>query len=133
MQIVFGSILAISLLLAINFSGRIAAGQRIQAELAVLQGTVSAERARATALRREYDYVNSDAFVERWARSLEGMMVKPGEVLIIPVPGRQTPQPVPTPFAPPPESSVDSGPQNWVLWWQLFFDSPPPGMNITSN
>jgi hypothetical protein len=129
MQIVFGSILAISLLLAINFSGRIAAGQRIQAELGVLQATVGAERARATALKRDYDYVVSDAFVERWARSLEGMMVKPGEVLVLPLPGRATPVPPPTPAGPTVDSSFDDGPQNWALWWQLFFDGPPPGMS----
>jgi cell division protein FtsB len=92
MQIVFGSILAISLLLAINFSGRIAAGRRIEADRDSLLRNISTLQARATALRSELDYVDSDAFVEKWARK-EGRMVKGDEVLVVPVPGRATPMP----------------------------------------
>ncbi|MBX3085149.1 MAG: hypothetical protein KF716_26180 [Anaerolineae bacterium] len=127
MQIVFGSILAISLLLAINFSGRIAAGQRIQAELTVLQATIASEEMKATALKQEFDFVSSDAFVEEWARSPEGMMIKPGEVLVIPVPGKQQIRPTATPFVPVADASTETDNQNWKLWWQMFFDSPPPG------
>lgn len=127
MQIVFGSILAISLLLAINFSGRIAAGQRIQAELRVLQSTIQSEQIRATALKVQSDFVDSDAFVEQWARSQEGKMVKQGEVLIVPVPGRQQPTPVPTPLIASPSLAGDSDVRNSTLWWQLFFDDPAPG------
>jgi cell division protein FtsB len=129
MQIVFGSILAISLLLAINFSGRIAAGQRIQAELTVLQATIDTERMKATALQQEFEYVNSDAFVEEWARSPEGMMIKEGEILVIPVPGQTQLRPTATPFVPTADSSTENDNQNWTLWWQMFFDSPPPGSN----
>jgi cell division protein FtsB len=127
MQIVFGSILAISLLLAINFSGRIAAGQRIQAELIVLQATIAHEEMQATALRQEFDFVSSDAFVEEWARSPEGMMIKPGEVLVIPVPGKPQIRPTATPFVPSADNSTERDNQNWTLWWSMFFDGPPPG------
>ena len=127
MQIVFGSILAISLLLAINFSGRIAAGQRIQAELSILQATIGYEEMKATALKQEFDFVSSDAFVEEWARGPEGMMIKPGEVLVIPVPGKQQVRPTPTPFVPDTDAAPNTDDQNWTLWWSMFFDSPPPG------
>jgi hypothetical protein len=127
MQIVFGSILAISLLLAINFSGRIAAGQRIQAELTVIEATIRAEQMKATAFKQQYDFVSSDAFIEQWARGPEAMMIKPGEILVIPVPGRQDPQPTATPFVPRNTTELDGGNQNWKQWWQLFFDSAPPG------
>ena len=124
-QIVFGSILAISLLLAINFSGRIAAGRRLESSRQDLLQSISTLQARATALKNELNYVNSDAFVEQWARG-EGKMVKGNEILVVPVPAVATPQPSPTPFAPPAQSTPSPDSENWQLWWQLFFDSPPP-------
>ena len=126
LQIVFGSILAISLLLAINFSGRIAAGRQIEAKRDELDRSISTLQAQATALQAELNYVNSDAFIEKWARK-EGRMVKGNEVLVVPVPGAITPEPNPTPFVAPASADVASSePKNWKLWWQLFFDSPPP-------
>ncbi len=125
MQIVFGSILAISLLLAINFSGRIAAGRRIESERDTLEEVISTLQAQATALRSELNYVNSDNFVEKWARK-EGKMVKGDEVLVIPVPGQATPEPAPTPFVSVASNNPRPDTENWKLWWQLFFDSPPP-------
>ncbi len=125
MQIVFGSILAISLLLAINFSGRIAAGKRIDSERDTLDKSISTLQARATALKSQLNYVSSDAYIDKWARS-EGKMVKEGEVLVIPVPGVTTPQPAPTPFVTVLTGEQQPETQNWKLWWQLFFDSPPP-------
>ncbi len=126
LQIVFGSILAITLLLAINFSGRIAAGRQIESKRDDIQKSISTLQAQATALQSQLNYVNSDAFVEQWARR-EGKMAKSDEVLIVPVPGPMTPEPSPTPFIP---ANVDNNQQsetrNWQLWWQLFFDSPPP-------
>ncbi len=125
LQIVFGSILAISLLLAINFSGRIAAGRRIVSERDKLQGAISTLQAQATALQGELNFVSSDTFIEQWARK-EGRMVKGDEVLVIPVPGPSTPQPSPTPQLAVAVDSQKPDTQNWKLWWQLFFDSPPP-------
>jgi len=129
LQIVFGSILAITLLLAINFSGRIAAGRQIVVQRDDIQNSISTLQAQATALQSQLNYVNSDAFVEQWARR-EGKMAQPDEVLIVPVPGPMTPEPSATPFVP---TSVDNSPQvenaNWQRWWQLFFDSPPPSNN----
>jgi cell division protein FtsB len=129
MQIVFGSILAISLLLAINFSGRIAAGQRIQSELNALQATITRLQLKATQLHGERAFINSDAYIEQWARGPEGNMAKPGEKLVRVVPG-QSPavQVIPTPVNPAVETGASPDEvQNWQLWWQLFFDSPPPG------
>src|SRR5258706_6482412 len=124
LQIVFGSILAISLLLAINFSGRIAAGRQIDTKRDTLDHSISTLQAQATALQSELNFVNSDAFIAQWARK-EGRMVKPNEVLIVPVPGPMTPEPSPTPFIPTSlEPHQDT--KNWKLWWQLFFDAPPP-------
>lgn len=125
LQIVFGSIIAISLLLAVNFSGRIAAGSRLTGELRVLQSTISALQMRSTALKVELSNVNSDAFVEQWARSREGRMVKPNEFLVVVVPGMTTPTPVPTSNYAPLANSPEAD-ENWILWWRLFIDAPPP-------
>jgi hypothetical protein len=124
MQIVFGSILAISLLLAINFSGRIAAGRRIEAERGDLEREITGLQAQATARASELNYYSSDDFVFAWARG-EGRMVRQNEVLVVPVPGVTTPMPPPTPFTPPAEANRPAQ-DNWELWWALFFDQPPP-------
>ncbi len=125
MQIVFGSILAISLLLAINFSGRIAAGRAIEGKRDDLEKSIETLQAQSTALKSELNYVNSDSFVEHWART-EGKMVKGDEYLVIPVPGLTTPEAVPTAIVQIPVDAQAPETQNWKLWWQLFFDSPPP-------
>ena len=124
-QIVFSAILAISLLLAISFSGRIAAGHKVEAERDNLLNEIATLRAQATALKGQYDYVNSDSYIEEWTHG-EGKMVKPGEVLVVPVPGQATPQPTPTPLPPELNASPTPEVQTWELWWRLFFDSPPP-------
>src|SRR5258708_23493635 len=123
-EIFFGSILAISLLLAINFSGRIAAGRRIDSEREKLERTITALQVQATALQSELNFVNSDDFINQWARK-EGKMVKGQEVLVVPVPGPSTPQPSPTPFVTAAEAQKPEA-ETWKLWWQLFFDSPVP-------
>ena len=130
MQIVFGSILAISLLLAINFSGRIAAGRRIEAQRQDIEQGIQTLQAQATALRSALSYYGSDAFVEQWARR-EGKMVREREVLVVPVPGRQAgeSEPVATPTPPLTLSGGGDARTNWELWWQLFFDAPPPQNN----
>src|SRR3954452_19787312 len=122
MQIVFGSILAISLLLAINFSGRIAAGRAIDVKRDELEASISALEAKATALHAELNYINSDDFVEHWART-EGKMVKGDEVLVGPVPARTTPEPIATSVITLPASDQQPESKSWKLWWQLFFDN----------
>ncbi len=119
------SIIAISLLLAISFSGRIAAGHKVNAERDKLLDEIATLRVQATDLKGESNYVNSDAFIEDWARG-EGKMVKDGEVLVIPVPGGTTPQPAPTPFIADPDAQPKPDNQTWTLWWKLFSDAPPP-------
>ena len=128
LQIVFVSILAIGLLLAINFSARIRRGQQIEEVRLQIQATIDVEATVNANLRRELDYVSSDAAVEAWAHR-DGKMVRAGEVLVIPVPGEITPTPVAerTPIAFE-ESTGANEPQEqtWELWWRLFFDGDPP-------
>ncbi len=122
-QIVFASILAIGLLLTINFSGRIRRGQQIdqvQQNIAATINILSTQRADLIDAR---DFAASDAAVIRWAHR-EGKMVRDGEVLVIPIPAgpvaTPTPQATPLPLATPTEIPVVD------LWWGLFFDRGPP-------
>jgi len=125
-QITFAMIIAFGLVIAINFSSRIAAGQplmevydEVQTEVAQLER----EQATLVALR---DYSQSDAYVEAWARG-EGKLVREGEVLVVPVPANASAaQPTPVPVPTVPVETSPPQPENWMLWWSLFFDSPPP-------
>ena len=125
-QVMFAAILSIGLILAINFSTRISAGQplqeaynRVQTEIAELQ----AEQADLTALR---NYVRSDAYVEQWARD-DGKMIRPGEVLVVPVPSGRSIEATPAPQVSFEDvRTTPDEPEPWMLWWQLFFDNLPP-------
>lgn len=127
-QIMFAAILAIGLLLAINFSTRITAVQPLQEAYRSVELQIEGLEREQAALIAERDWVQGDIFVELWARD-EGGMVRPGEVLVYPVPSVNDSQPdlEPTPVfvletsAPPPDA--------WMVWWALFFDSPPPNLN----
>lgn len=123
-QVMFAAILSIGLILAINFSSRIADGQPLQEAYNHVSAEINSlqtEQARLTAQR---DYVLSDAYVEQWAHA-DGKMVRPGEVLVVPVPSGVEIAPTATPSV----EEVRPVPQEiqpWSLWWQIFFDSPPP-------
>ena len=126
LQIVFALILSIGLLLVINFSGRIARGQQMEIERKRLQATIDVLEIRNSELEKELNYAASDASVEYWAHT-EGKMVRDGEVLVIPIPAGIT-EPTPVPPAPVLIATPipEPQPENWRLWWNLFFDGDPP-------
>ena len=128
-QVMFATILSVGLILTINFSSRITEGQPIQEAYNRVSAEIEAlklENARLTALR---DHVLGDAYVEEWARS-EGKMVLPGEVLIVPVPSFSSISIAPEPTQMAAQVVAPSKqPQPWLLWWQIFFDSAPPGVS----
>lgn len=130
-QVMFAVILAIVLMLAIQFSTRINA----ERQLFVIRDTVEDEiellRREQVDLNNELTYLGSDAYVESWARS-EGRMVRDGEVLVIPVPFGETllsQQDTPIADANVVETTLPQ-PENWHLWWSLFFDMQPPELNL---
>jgi cell division protein FtsB len=127
-QVMFAAILSIGMILAINFSTRITAGQPLQEAYDRVSkeiGDLQTEHDRLTSQR---DYVLSDAYVEQWARA-DGKMVRPGDVLVVIVPTG-----IDAEATPEPQVSLDdvrTAPDEnppWVLWWQIFFDAPPPGI-----
>jgi cell division protein FtsB len=124
-QIMFAAILAIGLLLAINFSSRITASQPLEDAERRVQEEIDALRAEQAELIQERDYVMSDAYIEKWARD-EGKMVREGEFLIIPVPAGSNVQETPVPQLDVPVETTLPEPEPWMLWWSLFFDTAPP-------
>lgn len=125
-QVMFAAILSIGLFLAIDFSGRIAANQPLQQAYERVQAEIEQLRQEQEALLTERDYVRSDAYVALWARS-EGKMIQPGEVLIVPVPSSEDMELTPTPQITFEDfETTSSQPETWTVWWNLFFDSPPP-------
>lgn len=111
--------LALGAAVLVDFNRRLANAQRLvndATELAHQVATLSAQR---DILATERAYANSDQAVEDWARS-GGKLVKPGEVLVVPLPpGGVTPTPQP-PLAPAPIEVA-----NYQLWRGLFFDVNP--------
>jgi len=124
-QVMFAAILAIGLLLAINFSSRIAAGQPLQAAYDQMRNEVAQLRDEQAALIAERDYIRSDAYVEEWARD-EGKMVREGEILVIPVPSGINIEAAPVAQPPVPIQTAPPAPETWTFWWSLFFDTQPP-------
>ncbi len=84
-QITFAMIIAFGLILAINFSSRIAAGQPLQEAYREVEAEVEQLQAEQATLTTQRDYSQSDAYVEQWARG-EGKMIRDGETLVVPVP-----------------------------------------------
>jgi cell division protein FtsB len=125
LQIMFAAIVAIGLILGLNFTSLVASGQPLQKLYQQVNSEIDRLQQEQAALIQERDYAQSDAYVAQWARS-ERKMVLPGEVLVVPVPSgvqtEATPIPEPTIAVEtrPPE------PEPWQVWWGMFFDSPPP-------
>lgn len=124
-QIMFAAILAIGLILAINFSTRITAAQPLQQLYAQVSQEIEQLKQDQASLITERDYVQSDAYVESWARD-DGKMVRPGEILVIPKPVGVSAAPTPIPPPDIPLETEPPEPETWQVWWALFFDSPPP-------
>ncbi len=123
-QVILGVALTLGLVLALNFSSRIKLDRdlgRIHDEFArEIDGLLADQRS----LLSELDYVKSDAYVEYWARD-EGKMVRDGEVLVFPQGvGVQDVLPASTRRLFDLETTAPE-PENWELWWALFFDGPP--------
>ncbi len=129
LQVMFAAILAIGLLLAINFSGRITAGQPLQEAYERVEIELDQLREEQANLLAERDFVRSDAFVESWARD-EGMMVRGNEVLVVPVPSQNTlNENAPDVARPSQIETTPPRPEPWQVWWALFFDATPPDLD----
>lgn len=110
--------------LIFDFSQRVVEGQEKISEVQALEQQVEALRYENALLSDAKSYYDSTSFVEAWAHS-EGKMIKPGEILIIPMQDSSLPQDpsiATGPLTTPQQNPVDE----WQVWWQLFFDAEPP-------
>lgn len=124
-QVMFAAILAIGLALAINLSSLINSARPLQEKHRQLSDEITRLEREQANLIVERDYARSDAYVENWARN-EGKMVKPGDVLVVPVPSGLNLEATPIPELGVAVETTLPEPEAWMLWWALFFDSPPP-------
>ncbi len=127
-QVMFAVIVAIALMLAVNFSSRVTADRELRRVRDAVQNEIDQLRREQAALIERLNFVQSDAFIEQWARS-QGRMVREGEVLLVLFPmmdanAESTPEAVV--FATP-SPLIAETPPAWHSWWALFFDAPPPG------
>ena len=86
----------------------------IRAERSRLQAELAAEQQRSVDLRATQAYLESPNAVENEARKLGYGFADETRVIVVMPAGYVAPPPPPPP--PPPER-----PQNWRVWWELFF------------
>ncbi|QPC81518.1 septum formation initiator family protein [Phototrophicus methaneseepsis] len=125
-QVMFAVIIAIGLMLAINFSTRILADRDLRNIQDSVQAEIEQLRSEQSDLIQERNFAQSDDYVALWARS-EGRLVREGEILVVPVPltsqvqVRQVQE-----FDLAEAETTLPRPENYQLWWRLFFDSDLP-------
>lgn len=131
-QVMFAIIVAIGLILALQFSSRISAERDLNRIRDTIQEEINLLQREQSDLIDQLAFVESDAYVEAWAHR-EGRMIREGEVLVIPIPSEATlTQPTPAEDAEEQRVTIettDPQPENWQLWWSLFFDAPPPSLD----
>lgn len=130
-QVMFAVILAIALMLAVQFSSRISEERNLTRIRDTVEEEIEFLRNEQAELIDELNFVQSDAYVEQWARG-EGRMVRDNMVLLIPLPAsstvvEETPAEENEVTQPPLQLETEfPDPEPWQLWWALFFDMSPP-------
>lgn len=131
-QLMFAVILAIALMLAVQFSARIADERNLNAIRDTVEDEIELLQREQEQLIEDLAYVQSDAYVEEWARS-EGRMVRDNMVLVIPIPSGSSPAASEAQPIEPNTANIETTlpePESWQLWWALFFDTPAPLIGV---
>ncbi len=127
-QLLIAVILTLGLFLTLNFSSRIQLDRELQGIHAEVLAEIADLQIEQQSLVEELKYVKSDAYVEYWARD-DGKMIREGEILIIPQ-GIGAEDAAPSAVVQLVEFvTTEAEPENWELWWALFFDGDPPQLN----
>jgi cell division protein FtsB len=107
-------VVIVGVLLAVQFGRQVYANWEIGQRADELAAEITAIEARNEELRRELEYVRSDAYISAEARRLANLGAPGEQVLIIP-PGAEAPLPE--------ELAADFGPPEPLLqqWIDLFF------------
>jgi len=110
----------IALSLIVDLGHKVAVYRHLQCEEARLEQEIRFEEERREYLERLKEQVQTNEFLDAWARR-EGGMVKPGEVPVVPMFQESS-------LAPqirPQQVSHSSEESHWQEWWKLFFDRLP--------
>lgn len=102
--------------MVIDLNTRISTLNYLRDQKHTLEADVVNLKSTLEVVSEQIDYADSETAVEAWARQ-QGMMMKEGDNVIIPLPdGQPTPQPTPLPTAEPVVY------ENWEVWKALIFD-----------
>jgi cell division protein FtsB len=117
----FAAVIAITIAISllVDISRRVADNYRLGREETKLERDIEILEAMHRYLKAYKEYVQSDEFVEWWAREV-AKKVKEGEVLIKPLLISED-----TPSIPDVASQREDKPC-WREWWELFFEITPP-------
>ena len=107
----------IALSLVVDFGRKVALHRHLQLDEARLDQGIEYEEDRRDYLEWLKGYVQTDQFVDSWARR-EWKLVKPGETSVVP----NLPEAPIAPQTRPQEESLPSGGSRWQEWWGRFFD-----------
>ena len=110
------------LIIALDLNRRAQAGRVVGSGEEALQAELNLEMTRQVELQATLSYVQSDDYVEAYARD-EGSYVQSGEKRVVVLPVAAAPQPTPAP-TPTPDPALQAQP--WQAWWQLLPDAPSP-------
>ncbi|OJX41251.1 MAG: hypothetical protein BGO78_00435 [Chloroflexi bacterium 44-23] len=114
-RFVFYAIMLLLFFLLMNLSARVNELNQLSEQYQLMDTNVAALRSTNSVLETKIAFAGSDAAVDEYARE-SGYMVKPGEVLVIPIsPKNITPEPIVEAL-----STIEPLP-NWKIWYQLFF------------
>ncbi len=119
--VIWGILAVLIVLLTSAFARAWETNQTLQARVATLEPLLTAAAVEKATLQARLDYVQSDAYVDEWARVHAGM-TQPGETLVVPIEPTATPTPRPTPF---PTSTPTPTPLPfWQRWWRALTGNP---------
>jgi len=115
--------ITLSLSLIVDFGRKATASYRIRQEEVRLEQEVAALEARQRELKERKAIVQSDAFVEQWARE-EMHLVRAEETAVMPIIPHRT-QTAEVRKGGEAEVIGERESPCWQVWWALFVDSPP--------
>jgi len=114
-RFIFYGILLLLFLLLMGLSARVNELNQLTEQYQMMVTDVSALRATNSYLETQVAFASSDEAVDEYAREY-GMMVKPAEILVIPIsPNKPTPTTEISQVV-----TIETVP-NWRIWYQLFF------------
>lgn len=114
-RLLMAGLLVLFGLLMMDLNTRLQELSRVSAQRDLVKTQVAAQIATQQYLKTRIAYVDSDEYVEEWARQ-EAHMARPGDHVIVPLPPGNI-QPTPTPLVLPTLEPV----KPWEVWWALFF------------